>query len=851
MSEDTAGRKHAISIPEPSLVVLVGTSGSGKSVFANRHFRATEVISSDACRGMVSDDTNDQSVTKDAFEILRFIAAKRLANGKLVVVDATNVQAGARAPMLALAREYHVFAVAIVLDVDKKVCLERNRERPDRNFGAHVVENQRRDLRRSLRRLKREGFRFTHVLKTPEEIDEATVERTKLWTDRSELTGPFDIIGDVHGCAAELAQLLETLGYQQTSVGAWRHPEGRTLVFLGDIVDRGPDIVTVARWAMASVREEGALWVPGNHDVRLVRKLNGREVKITHGLAESLAAIAALPEDERAEFTQEYAELVDGLVSHALLDERRLVVAHAGMKEELQGRASRTVREFALYGETTGETDELGLPVREDWSAEYRGEALVVYGHSPVSTAEWRSNTLNIDTGCVFGGKLTALRCPERELVHVEAVTMHAEPVRPLADDRSRPADLLRIEDVTGKRVIETRLRPRVTIREEQSAAALEAMSRFAVDPRWLITLPPTMSPCETATEEGYLEYPTEALAYYATRGVTEVVCEEKHMGSRAVVVVCRDEEVARRFGETDGKLGECYTRTGRRFFSDDSTHGELIERARGALTAARFWESEDTDWACLDCEILPWSAKALELVRSQYAPVGTAGVAALEAAETCLAQALGRVIEVDALVDSTARRLEELRAYQESYAPYCWDVDGLTGVRVAPFHVLAGEPGAYTDRPHSWHLAWAERLAAADDLFLMTSHLVVDPSDQADIAKATEWWLETTRSGGEGMVVKPMEFIALDKGRVLQPGVKCRGRDYLRMIYGPEYALEANLSRLRSRNLRRKRSLAIREYALGVEALERFVRREALWRVHECVFGVLALECEPVDARL
>jgi protein phosphatase len=426
-----------ISIPELSLVVLIGSSGSGKSSFAREHFKPTEVLSSDFCRGLVSDDENSQAATKDAFDVLNYIAGKRLAAGRLTVVDATNVQPEARKPLLALAREHDVLPVAIVLNLPEKLCHERNRERPDRDFGWHVVRNQTRQLRRSLKRLKKEGFRHVFVLSSPEEVAAATVERQRLWTNLKHESGPFDIIGDVHGCHRELVALLERLGYEVSqNNGAVQPPEGRKAIFLGDLVDRGPDTPAVLRLVMRMVRSGTALCIPGNHDVRLVRRLRGRNVRLTHGLAETLAQL----EGEPPEFVEEITGFLEELMSHYVLDGGRLVVAHAGLKESMQGRASGRVRDFALFGETTGETDEFGLPVRYDWAAEYRGEAAVVYGHTPVPEAEWINRTINIDTGCAFGGRLTALRYPEIELVSLPAERTYYEPVKPfLAEGRPRP----------------------------------------------------------------------------------------------------------------------------------------------------------------------------------------------------------------------------------------------------------------------------------------------------------------------------------------------------------------------------------------------------------------------------
>ncbi|MEL6611409.1 MAG: polynucleotide kinase-phosphatase, partial [Bacteroidota bacterium] len=532
------------------------------------------------------------------------------------------------------------------------------------------------------------------------------------------------------------------------------------------------------------------------------------------------------------------------------------------------GRTSRRVRDFALYGETTGETDEFGLPVRHNWAAEYRGSASVVYGHTPVPHAEWLNDTINIDTGCVFGGHLTALRWPERELVAVPAAETYAEPARPFLETPADSTDLtaqqlldrdLDLADVAGKQRITTRLRPTVTIREEQATAALEVMSRFAADPRWLVYLPPTMSPVETSTREGYLEHPAEAFAYYRERGQATVVCEEKHMGSRAVVVVCRDAEAAaRRFGvdtSEDGATGEdgiVYTRTGRRFFEDQAVETALLDRVRQAMDASGFWDRFSTDWAVLDAELMPWSAKAQALLRQQYAATGAAARAALPEVVDVLARANEAGLAVGELLDQTRGRLADAERFTAAYRGYCWPVESVDDLRLAPFHLLATEGAVHVDQDHRWHMdTLADLVAAGEATLHPTAVRVVDVNDSKAVEAATAWWVAMTEAGGEGMVVKPLDFIAQGKRGLIQPAVKCRGREYLRIIYGPEYTRPEYLERLRKRSLKRKRSLALREFALGVEGLERFVRQEPLRRVHACAFGVLALESDPVDPRL
>lgn len=848
-----------VRFPELSLVVLIGTSGSGKSTFARRHFRATEVISSDYCRGLVSDEENDQAATKTAFEVLHFIVAKRLEGGRLTAVDATNVRPEDRKSLVDIARRYHMLPVALVFDLPEALCQERNRARTDRDFGPHVIRNQRQQLQRSIRGLHREGFRHVTVFHSVEEVDAASLVREPLWNNKKGESGPLDIIGDVHGCYDELLALVSVLGYATEHVNGrirLTHPQGRRITFVGDLVDRGPKTPDVLKLVMGAVRDGSGYCVAGNHDVKLARKLSGRDVKVTHGLAESLAQL----ESESPEFRREVAEFLDGLVSHYVFDQGKLVVAHAGLKEEMQGRGSGAVRSFAMYGETTGETDEYGLPVRYNWASDYRGRATVVYGHTPVPYADWLNNTICIDTGCVFGGKLTALRYPERELVSVPAAKMYYEPIRPLTSQQTstltaqqQQDELLSVQDVLGKRVIDTSLERRITIREENASAALEVISRFAVNPKWLVYLPPTMSPTETHQQDDWLEHPAEAFAYFSRNGVRTVVCEEKHMGSRAVVVVCKDEDVARRrFGVAAEGRGTVYTRTGRRFFNDQATERKLLARVAAAVESTGLYSQLDSDWLLLDCELMPWSAKAQDLVRHQYAAVGAAGLASLAEATTVVSSGTVRLPELTSALTALQRRHATVSKYVDAYRRYCWTTDGVKGLKLAPFHVLASEGVVHTDKSHEWHMETLARVASADpELIAATPFRLVDLESPPTIQAATDWWLELTRAGGEGMVVKPLDFVARNSKGLIQPALKCRGREYLRIIYGPEYDLPANLERLRQRGLSGKRSLAMREFCLGIEALTRFVKAQPLRAVHECVFGVLALESEPVDPRL
>jgi protein phosphatase len=875
-----------ITIPELSFVILIGPSGSGKSTFAKKHFLSTEVLSADHCRALVSDNENDLSVTKEAFEILHYIASKRLAAGKFTVVDATNVQKEARNPLIKLAREFHCLPVAIIFDFPERVCQDRNKNRTDRDFGKHVIRQQLSQMRRSMKGFKREGFRHIFKFSSENEIDAVAIERVPLWNDKRAEHGPFDIIGDVHGCCDELEELLDNLGYivavpstedDHFSAPLYSHPEGRKAVFLGDLVDRGPRILDTIKLVYNMVEAGEALCLPGNHDIKFMRKLRGWDLKIVHGLAESLAEIEAIPEALRTKISWAVHDFIDGLVSHYVLDDGRLVVAHAGLKAEMQGRGSGAVREFCLYGETTGETDEFGLPIRYNWAAEYRGNSTVVYGHTPVPESEWVNQTINIDTGCVFGGKLTALRYPEKELVSVNARKTYTEPVRPLRSvvdnsgltSQQRLDDVLDLEDVTGKRIVETRYRSKVIVREENAMAALEIISRYAVNPKWLIYLPPTMSPSETASHEELLEHPAEAFVYYRNNGVKRVVCEEKHMGSRAIVIVCRDENVAvKRFGIIGDGIGKVYTRTGRPFFYHSDMETELLCHVKNSLDLVEFWSRFNTDWACLDCELMPWSAKAQELLKSQYAAVGAAGRQTLNKASQLLKVVLekgyvdenghtdqsGSSIDFDPkrLLERLSSRREMVDKYIASYRRYCWPVDSITDYRLAPFHLMATEGKLYTELDHVSQMELFDHICTSgSDVLMATAYKVVELEDTKSEKDAVEWWEKLTEDGGEGIVIKPFLFVTKGKRGIVQPALKCRGKEYLRIIYGPEYTAPEHLPRLRARSLRTKRSLAMREFTLGIEGLERFINREPLRRVHECVFAILAMESEPVDPRL
>ena len=855
--------KFRIEIPEFCLVAMIGATSSGKTSFAQKHFKPTEVLSSDFFRGMVSDDENDQGASNDAFDLLHYAANKRLSNMKLTVIDATNLQQYGRKNILDMAREQNVHSVAIVLNLPEKLLQERNKARPDRGYPERVIRKHVVDLKRSIGGLKREGFRFVYVINSLEQLENTEIVRTKLWNDKKDEHGPFDIIGDIHGCCDELEELLAKLGYKKTESG-YAHPDGRKVIFLGDFCDRGPRNADVLKLTMEMVKSGNALAVPGNHDMKLLKYLKGKNVQMTHGIDLTIAEMEAQGED----FKKETAEFLDSLISHYVFDNGNLVTAHAGLKQEYIGRGSMRVRDFCLYGETTGEFDSYGLPVRLDWAADYRGRGTVVYGHIAGKEVKALNGTYCIDTGCVFGGSLTAFRYPEREIVSVSAHRQYYEPVKPLEEEPDRDmGDLLTVGDFNHKMHIETPLYPAVDISERNAAAALEIMSRYAADPHWLIYLPPTMSPCETSGLDGFLEHPLEAFEYFRSRGIPNVVCEKKHMGSRAVIILCEDKTTAeKRFGVTDGSRGIIYSRTGRRFFDDIQTETALLDRLDNVLTQTGFWKDYETDWICLDTELMPWNEKAQGLLRTQYAATGNSGSGSLKAVvnaleEVCKRRNLffdvgnitsGQNVEPQDLLARFKAKQEDIEKYIDAYREYCWTVKSIDDFRIAPFHLLATEGKVWSDKEHVWHMETIKKyITGIDPVYMETPYICVNTEDEVSVQAGVQWWLDLTGTGGEGMVVKPETYIAKQNGILLQPAVKCRGSEYLRIIYGAEYLEPDHLNRLKKRDLNRKRMLALKEFALGMESLERFIRKDPLYRVHECAFGVLAMESEPVDPRL
>ena len=857
-----------VSFPDLSLIILIGPSGAGKSYFARKNFRSSSIVSLENCYEIVSDRTESKHTASCAFDILCKIVENRLKLKRLTVIDADNLVGEDRGILGEIAQRWNVPVVAIIFNIPFSDIIENNIHRVIKVYDERKIQkqiNKTRNLKDSLS--KRKSYKHVYEFTTSGQVSETLLRPVVLDCNKRSESGPFDIIGDIHGCGDELEKLLGELGYGKVPVcdsfniprdidWTYSHNNGRRVIFVGDIGDRGPRIIDSYDIVRRMVLSGHAFCLLGNHERAVAEKLRGKNKKLINGLEKTWAEIESLSDDIRPAVCNRILDLISKHMHvHLVLDMDQLVVAHAGLPEDLHGRESGKVWNIALYG--VQEVDpETGKKRRSDWASQYHGESFVVYGHTPHRNPVFKNNTCNIDTGACFGGSLSALRWPEREIVSVKSAMVYYQDDHggfSADSDVQSSADyaVLDYEDICGEQIIETPIVPKIQIRQRNSDFALEHSSRWAVDPRWLIYLPPTISPCQTSSMSDYLEHPVEAIQYYHSF-IPTVVFEEKHMGSRAIVVVLNSGETAKsRFGFADPLPGCIYTRMGRPFF-DAHTEIDVLTVFRDALEKSGVFEALQTDWVALDCEIMPWSAKATGLIKKQYAAAGVAGSLFFSDAIDRIDRAGKSGKPVGELLALFGARHNAFKNYNNVFANYCWGTSGISGLKIAPFEILASEGAVHAGKQRSWHHALIDEICCADSLDILqkTKLIIVDTNQASSIEAAVSWWNDLTSSGGEGVVVKPYEF-PISPELDFQPAIKCRGREYLRIIYGPEYTLVNHLARLKKRSLSRKRDLAMKEFSLGVEGLRRFVSHDPLTMVHQCAFGVMALEGEFDDPRL
>lgn len=861
-----------IGLPHAGIVLLIGPSNSGKSTLLNQlieqnEISASEIVSSDAFRLAVSDQDfigwasrpqdeaavlmdQYQEISKEAFAMMDAVIEARCRLNKTVFVDATHLWADDRAKYIRLAKKNNVPITAIVLDLPERVLLDRdeNRENPR---GKRRIKQQFQVFRNEKRSIKKEGFSSVYTIKETHGL-EFFKHPNPLEAD---IGAGIDLIGDIHGCFSEFIRLLLKLGYQENEDGLYIHPNGRKFVSVGDVMSRGPESIETMQFFDLHIKADLAYMVDSNHGWKIARWLDGRDVVLSHGdekvEAEFLHFEKLNGNEEALALKQKLKELLLSAPSHLVFKKNGvpvLVCTHAGIKDAFIGKDSESVSDFCRYGDTGGFAAD-GKPIRNDWTVSHANRLLIVWGHDPKPKPLMINNTINIDQGAVFGGELTAYRYPEREFVAVKAEQdysgMQDNPLVEWEKNRLNPPNISKF--LHGYSV-QTEELGEVKVYEDVIKPAIDAVSHYTVPIEQLVYIPPTMSPTpKPSSLDGYLEHPKEAIEYFRSNGVQTMIAEKKHMGSRAILFLFKNREAAEKHTGIP-TLGTIYTRTGKRFF-EKAIEENLVGHLNSELHRKNYFENHETDYVLFDAEIMPWNLKAKELISSQYAHVAENALLDRSILQDKLTAGIALNTGLQDWLEEYEQKLGNAEIFNGVFQKYCWEVESLQAIQIAPFHVLAHSGQTFFDKPHAWHMQMNRQLAEGSDLFVETEFKMI--TDEASEQEVIDWWEAITEDGHEGLIIKPEFYIPRHKGKLLQPAIKVRGRKYLSIIYGMDYLEAKNLSRLKNRNTGKKQKLALKEFALGIEGLLRYRNGESLERVHECVLATLAMESDPVDPRL
>ncbi|WP_246234819.1 AAA family ATPase [Bacillus aquiflavi] len=781
------------------------------------------------------------------------IIETRYRFGKLTLIDATHLYPEDRKKYIELAKKHHVPSMAIVFNIRQEVLLQRDKKR-DFPKGKRRIKQQVQAFLKNKRSIKKEGFHYSYVL-NDELVDQVQLIRKNNPVE-VEVGAGVGFIGDVHACYDELLEILGKLGYKSNEEGFYIHPHGRKFVSVGDIMSRGPRSLDCMIFMKKHVNAGLAYMIDSNHGWKVARWLSGRNVTMSHGDEKVVAEFEKYESNYGKEKTlQLKADLKDFLwaaPSHYVFIKngvRVLVATHAGMKDEYIGKQSDVISDFCRYGDTAG-FDEQGKPIRNDWYTGHKSKELIIWGHDPKPAALITNNTINIDQGVVFGGQFTAFKYPEKDFVSVKAKQDYTNdtnnPLNAWQEKRLNPPNLARY--MNGYSVL-TKHDGEIEIQEAVVKSAIDTVSHFTVPIEELVYIPPTMSPAPKASKlADYLEHPQEAFNYYISNGIQRMVAEKKHMGSRGILLLFKDKDSAIPYiGRRT--LGTIYTRTGRPFFTKELEE-EIVAQLNRDLSQSRYFEKYETDFILLDAEILPWNLKAKELINTQYTHVAEAALMDRVKLIEKLEKALKYNGAVEDWLDEMKAKLQNARVFNDVFQKYCWNIEGKNRIQIAPFHLLAHSDETYFDRSHIWHMEKNQEFSSMSHLFIETEFMVI--SDETSMKEAINWWTSLTEDGHEGFVIKPEYYLSRnEKGNLLQPAIKVRGRKYLHMIYGMDYLQPENLKRLKNRNVGKKQRHTLMEFSLGIEGVERFVHKDSIERIHECVLATLALEADPVDPRL
>lgn len=852
-----------------AIILLIGPSNSGKSTLlkslvAKNQLLQSEIISSDAFRTLVSDtDFIDLSnITKEdedivyedyqrtseqAFHALHTIVEARAKLNKTSIIDATNLRSFEREKYFEIAKQHHVPVIGIVLNISKETLLVRDAQRKNPR-GQKRVAQQFNTFKYELKALKKEHFAKLYFVKESDEIEIVRPVNKLLL----EIGAGFDIIGDIHGCYDEMLTLIEKLGYEKHDE-LYIHPEGRRLISIGDVMSRGPKSIDTMLFWQTQIEAGLSYMTDSNHGWKIARYLSGQHVVLTHGDELIEQEFFHYEQAHGTEATlmlkQQLASMLFNTPSHYVLMKdgvRKAVVTHAGIKDHYIGKQSKRISDFSRYGDVQ-HTEEGAKPIRGDWFTQHKTSELIIWGHD-VKVQPFKANrTINIDQGAVFGGELTAFRYPEQHVVSVKANANYAgTDDNPILEAKNRRFSPPRASQFVNGFTVHLSNDEQVNIPKENALAALDTFSHYTLPLEQIIYLPPTMSPTpQTSALPDYLEHPAEAFAYYQKNGVHSLIAEKKHMGSRAVIFIAKSKEIAKELINSN-QLGYITTRTGRAFFEHEQQQA-LLEKIHAELEAANYFECFNTTFVLMDAEILPWNLKAQSLIDEQYETV--AENALLDRFKLVKKLQQTEQVDVSDWLADYSEKLKNAVCFDAVFKNYCWSTNDLAGIQIAPFHILSHSTGANFHMPHSWHMEMNELLAKNSSLFISTEYRIIH--NETDELEVIKWWQEMTENGHEGIVIKPLSFLAYNKGKLLQPAIKVRGREYLRMIYGMDYTNEASLKKLKQRNPSRKMKNALLEFKLGLESISRFINVESSSRVHECTLATLALESDRIDPRL
>lgn len=859
-----------ITVPNSGIVLLIGASNSGKTTLLNNWIREktilpSEVISSDDYRLVVGDTSFIQwtgkpkdeadslydqyyAISREAFHTMDNVVEARCRLNKLTFIDATHLFVDDRKRYIALAKKHHVPIVGVVLDIPQDILLARDELREDPR-GKKKIKQQYQNFKREKRSIKKEEFKSSFFVQADEEIELERMDHPLL----VDVEHGIDLIGDIHGCYDELIILLEKLGYEENDAALYLHPKGRKFMSVGDVMSRGPESLKTMLFFQRHIAQGLAYMTDSNHGWKIARWLDGRSVTLNYGDEKVEQEFKEYEKAYGLEKTVDTKEMLKNFLlqapSHYVLMKNGVptaVCAHAGIKDEFIGKQSPDVQDFCRYGDSSG-LNEKGKPIREDWFVHHKGSMVIIWGHDPKPQPLVINNTINIDQGVVFGGQLTAFRYPEKEFISVQAANDYSGPLdNPLKEWEKKRFDAPNIEKFIEGYSVQTEQLGDVQIHHDIVKSAIDTVSHYTVPIEQLLYIPPTMSPTpESSQLPEFLEHPNEAIEYYRNHGIETLIAEKKHMGSRAVLLLFKDKESAKKsIGyEMEGVI---YSRSGRRFF-DKITDQKIVRELNEELTQKGYFDKYETDFVLLDAEIMPWNLKAKELISSQYAHVSENAL--LDRKKVLEKLNDSEHVNVKNWIVEYEEKLTNANTFKEVFQKYCWDIEGTDAIQIAPFHVLAHSNETFFHKPHTWHMEMNKEFAADSSLFVTTEYKII--SDALSEQEVIAWWEEMTINGHEGIVIKPETYIPTYRGKLIQPAIKVRGRKYLHIIYGMDYLSTLNLERLKKRNTSKKQKLALKEFALGVEGIKRFVNGESIERVHECVLATLAMESDPVDPRL